>query len=142
MRTALWELQKALLAKLTAYEPLMNKITGVYDDVPQTLINADGSIKPTAFPYVTITVSSNEDFDTKSSIGENIIFVLHMWSKTMGKKESYDMLNLILAALHTPLSIGGGFSIARYVPNRPTVITDIDGKTKHGILELRYYINN
>lgn len=142
MRTALLELQKALYACLSAYDPLMNKVTGVFDEVPQTLIDESGTIKPTAFPYVTLDITSNNEFDTKSSFGENIQFTVHTWSSYSGKAETYLIMNLILAALQTPLSLGSGFSVQRFVPGRPVVITDIDGKTKHGVLDLNYWINN
>jgi hypothetical protein len=142
MRTALLSLQKAIYQALSNYQPLMSKITGVYDDVPQTLIDDTGTIRPTAFPYVTLDISSNNEFDTKSSFGENIQFTIHTWSAYPGKAETYNLTNLIYEALKSPLSLESGFSIARFVPGRPTIITDIDGKTKHGILDLQFWINN
>jgi hypothetical protein len=140
MKTALLELQKALFSKLTSSSALMNKVTGVYDMVPQELIDTSGNVVKTAFPYITLDISTNNGFDTKTSIGENIVYTIHTWSKYEGKKETYDIFNLIFDALKTPLSIGSGFSIARFEPERPTVITDIDGLTKHGILNLTYWI--
>jgi hypothetical protein len=140
MQTALFPLQKAIFQKLTSYQPLMSKIVGVFDDVPQEYIDDTGNAKPTVFPYIQIDLSTNNGFDTKSSFGENITMTLNTYSRYSGHKETYDLMNLIYEALKTPLSLEGGFTIAQFVPGRPDVITDIDGKSKHGILELNFWI--
>lgn len=142
MHTALWPLQQAIYAALTSYQPLVDKVTGVYDAVPQTLIGSNEQVIKTAFPYVTLGEPTNTPFDTKLSFGENIIFPVHCWSNYSGKKEAYEILNLILGAMSKPLSLDGGFSIVDFQPQRPAVIQDIDGLSWHGIEEFRFYINN
>lgn len=110
----------------------MNKVNGVYDYVPEG----------TEYPYITLGEVTNTAFDTKSSIGENIVFPIHTWSAYKGKIESYKIINLILAALKQPFSLEGGFSVQDISPLRPRVFMDIDGKTYHGVQEIRFYINN
>ncbi|MGG3624397.1 DUF3168 domain-containing protein [Bacillus gobiensis] len=134
MKTALFELQKALFQRFTNDTALSSKVDGrIYDAVPEN----------TPYPYVSIGEPTNNPFDTKSSLGENIILSVHCWSSYNGKKEAYEILNLILQSLSgPPLQIGGGFKLQDFRREQMNVIIDIDGKTKHGILELRFYINN
>ncbi|MGG3662519.1 DUF3168 domain-containing protein [Bacillus gobiensis] len=133
MRTALFELQKALFQRFTNDASLSSKVGGrIYDAVPEN----------TPYPYVTIGEPTDTPFDTKSSYGENIILSVHCWSSYNGKKEAYEVLNLILHSLSRPLELGGGFKLQDFRREQMNVIIDIDGKTKHGILELRFYINN
>ncbi|MGG3625532.1 DUF3168 domain-containing protein [Bacillus gobiensis] len=133
MRTALFELQKALFQRFTNDAALSSKVSGrIYDAVPEN----------TPYPYVTIGEPTNTPFDTKTSFGENTILSVHCWSSYSGKKEAYEILNLILQSLSRPLELGGGFKLQDFRREQMNVIIDIDGKTKHGILELRFYINN
>ncbi|WP_332238879.1 DUF3168 domain-containing protein [Sporolactobacillus sp. KGMB 08714] len=141
MQTALPALQSAIYARLKNYQPLMDKVTGVWDDVPQTYIDDSGNTVAAAFPYVTLDVASNIAEDTKLSIGEHIVWQINTFSRYSGKSESYNLLNLIMQALQAPLSLEGGFFIASYVPGRPTVIMDADGVSYHGILTLNFLIN-
>lgn len=132
MQTALLELQKALFARLTSNAELMEVVKGVYDYVPEQ----------TSFPYVSLGEVTNTAFDSKTSIGENIVWPIHTWSMYRGKAESYQIINLILAALKEPLPIGGGFSMQSMQPLRPIVIKDAVSSAYHGIQEIRFYINN
>lgn len=132
MRTSLWELQKAIFERLTEDPEIANKVTGIYDKVSED----------TPKPYCTIGEPDMVPFETKSSFGEETTIVIHVWSDYNGKKETYDILNLILKALTKPLSIGSGFSLFKSKVEGMQVITDIDDITNHGILRLRYFINN
>lgn len=134
MRTALFDLQKALFQRFTNDAALSSKVGGrIYDAVPEN----------TPYPYVNIGEPTNRPFDTKSSFGENIVLSIHCWSAYQGKKEAFEILNLILQSLSgPPLQIGGGFKLQDFKREQMNVIIDIDGKTKHGILEIRFFINN
>jgi len=133
MKTSLWELQKALFLRLSQDDDLTNRVSGVFDDVD----------KNTPCPYVTIGEPIVSPFETKTSFGENMTIVIHCFSQYNGKKEAYDILNLIMASLSkSPLRLGGGFSLVDFRLDRLQVITDSDGTTKHGILSVRYWINN
>lgn len=142
MQTALPSLQKSLYVALNNYSPLRSKITGIWDNVPQTYIDSSGNTVEAAFPYIMLDVASNVPEDTKISFGEQIVMSVNTFSRYAGKAETYNLMNLIMQALHTPLSLEGDFFIASFVPDRPTVIIDADGRSYHGILELTYKINN
>ncbi|MDA7028456.1 DUF3168 domain-containing protein [Bacillus sp. CLL-7-23] len=132
MRSALWPLQTAIFKRLSSDKELNARITGVFDAVSK------GQKKP----YVTMGDDDVMPFDTKTSAGEEINVILHCWSDYNGKKEAMEILDLILQALtKQPLQIEG-FSLCRSTLRGMQVITDIDGYTKHGILRMRYTINN
>lgn len=143
LKTSLWPLQEALFERLTSNVSLSEKITGVFDDVPDEIENDIGEMVSVEYPYVTIGEPEASPFETKTSFGEEITIVLHCWSQYAGRKEAYDILNLMLQAItQSPLPIKGGFSIFKVKIEQMTVITDIDNFTKHGIMRLRFYVNN
>lgn len=131
-QTALWPLQVSLFQRLTNDANVMNLVTGVFDAVPANQ----------AYPYVVIGEPVSDPWDTKTTTGERIALVVHVWSQHMGKKESYDILNACLQATSSRLSIEGGFSIVLQERTNMTVFDDIDGITRHGVLRLRFTINN
>jgi hypothetical protein len=132
LKTSLWALQQALVQRLDSDTALNERITGVFDDVE----------KGTAFPYITIGEPTADPFETKSSFGEEVAVVLDCWSRYAGKKEAYEILNLMLQAItRTPLPIEG-FTLVRTRLQQMTVITDIDNETRHGIMRMRFTINN
>lgn len=127
----MWPLQVAIYERLSNDATLGEMITGVYDDVEAG----------EEFPYIVIGDPTVTPFDTKTSIGENVVVDIHSWSRYDGKKESYDILNAALEALKEPLPLGNGFVMQRQGREQLQVITDIDGTTRHGILRVRFYIN-
>ncbi|KXZ17894.1 phage tail protein [Bacillus nakamurai] len=132
MRSALWPLQAALFKRLSTDEELNGRVTGVFDAVP----------KDQQKPYVTMGDDDVSPFETKTSNGEEINVVLHCWSGYNGKKEAMEILSLMLQALtNRPLEIEG-FLLCRSEMRSMQVITDIDGYTRHGILRMRFTINN
>jgi truncated hemoglobin YjbI len=132
MKTSLLPLQKAIYDRLSGDATLNNIITGVYDQV-----SADA-----VFPYVSIGEDNMTPRGTKNYNGENITTTLHCWSDYPGKKEAKQILDLMLQALtNTPLELSG-FSLVLSKVDQMRVFTDIDGTTRHGVLVLRYYINN
>lgn len=132
MKTSAWPLHMAVYERLNTDTDLNNLITGVYDHVRETAV----------MPYVTIGEQTISTFDTKINSGENITLVLHGWSNYSGKKEAYEMIDLMLQAFSkAPLSIEGGFSLVNFRrESGTTVIQDIDGSTYHAILRVRAYI--
>jgi hypothetical protein len=132
MKTALWPTQVMLYQRLSSDVDLNAKITGVYDEVSSTAV----------FPYVTIGEQVVNPFKTKNSYGENIVWTLHCWSDYSGKKETYDILSLMLQALSKSPLIVDGFALFNAELEDMQVITDIDGSKKHGILQIRFYVNH
>lgn len=135
MQTALPYIQAGFYQVLTSHQPLMDAIEGVFDGVPSEQ----------AFPYVTLGEQTPNPFDTKTSTGEEIVWTLHCWSRYPGRAEAYRILNLMMEAFSSvSLSLGGGFYVVRFERNQSnhaTVIEDIDGQTRHGILRVRLWIN-
>ncbi|MDL2028997.1 DUF3168 domain-containing protein [Bacillus subtilis] len=132
MRSAMWPLQTAIFQRLSTDKELNARVTGVLDAVSKDQIK----------PYVTTGDDDVLPFETKTSKGEIINVVLHCWSDYNGKKEAMQILDLMLQAItREPLEIEG-FSLCRSEMRGMQVITDIDGYTRHGILRMRYTINN
>lgn len=133
MQTAIKEVHRSIYSALTSYTPLMDKVTGVEDGVDETQ----------RFPYIEIGEPTINPNDTKNTIGENIVFVLHTWSDYNGYGETYDIMNLIYAALtDQPLTMLGGFVVQRIDSEGKNMFKDIDGKTRHGVMNFRVYVNN
>ncbi|WP_121605307.1 DUF3168 domain-containing protein [Virgibacillus sp. Bac332] len=133
MQTSLWELQKVIYARLTGHNQIMNVITGVHDKVSASAVK----------PYITIGEPTSEPLRTKTSIGENIVLPLHTWSSYGGKKETYEIFNLILKALKEPLNIEGSFlMLRRELTSMRALYDPIEDEVVHGVMELRFYINN
>lgn len=131
MRTALFEIQKAIYTSLSSHTPLMDKVKGVLDDT-----DADQ-----AFPYVVIGEPSSVPAYTKTTTREEIAWTLHCWSQYQGKKEAYEILSLMNEAFtKQPLRLGGGFSMSSFRAEQMQVFTDIDGETRHGVLRVRFVI--
>jgi hypothetical protein len=133
LKTALWEVHKALYSRLANDTALNEKISGVYDQVGEDVV----------FPYVTIGDPTMTPMETKTSYGENIPWVLHCWSQYSGKKEAYELLNLMIQAItKEPFTIEG-FSLSKVnIEPNMQVFNDIDGNTKHGVLRVRFIVQN
>lgn len=131
-QTALWPLQVSLFQRLTNDSKVMSLVEGVFDAVPDNQ----------AYPYIVIGEPVSDPWDTKTTTGEQIGIVIHVWSRYSGKKEAYDILNTCLQATSNRLTIEGGFSIGLQERTNLTVFDDIDGITRHGVLRLRFTINN
>lgn len=132
IKTSLWPLQECFFKRLSEDTALTSKVKGVYDHVDEN----------TKFPYVTIGDPTVRPFPTKSSSGEEISVVLHCFSKYTGKKEAYEILNLMVQAVTKEDLVIEGFTFFRLELDGMNVITDIDGKTKHGIARFKVWVNN
>jgi Protein of unknown function (DUF3168) len=143
LKTSLWPVQKAIYERLSTDDALMQKINGVYDEVPENIEDDSGESVKVEKPYIVIGEPTMNPFETKSSFGEDIVFVLHTWSDYPGKKETYEILNLMLQAITKRPYVIEGFSLVRVkIEPNMQVLTDIDNVTKHGILRVRFTINN
>lgn len=143
LKTSLWPLQVALYQRLNNDTALSELIKGVYDDVPEEVEDDQGNKIPVELPYVTIGDPTVLPFETKSTFGEQVTVVLHCWSQYEGKKEAYDILNLMFQAItKESWDLEGGFKVFKISLEQMNVILDIDNETKHGIMRLRFHINN
>lgn len=138
MKTSLLSLQTALFSALTNHTPLMDKVEGVFDDVPEWLDEAQTI--PLEPPYVVIGNPTVIDWGSRVLIdGEQITFTLHVWSDHKGKKEVYEIFNLILEALSNPLSLDSGFFMEFQQREFMEVIDDPED-LRHGIIRFRFTV--
>lgn len=130
MKTSLLALQTKLYEALASHTPLMSKVTGIYDDAPKAKT-----------PYVTIGNPTVNDWSSKTFNGEDITFTLHVWSDYKGKKEVYEIFDLLLTALTEPLVINDVFEMEFQRREFMEVLDDNLSGQKHGILRLRFRIS-
>ncbi|GGV80488.1 DUF3168 domain-containing protein [Streptomyces thermoviolaceus] len=98
MATALWPLQQAVYAKLTADTTLMGLVSGVYDEVPEDV----------EFPYVTLGSITELPDDAHDRQGLTAQVVLHIWSKYHGYREAAEILAAMDQVLdRKPLAVDG-----------------------------------
>ena len=122
-----WPVQVAVYQDLIAYTPLMNRVTGVYDHVPQG----------TAYPYVVIGEDTAIEWDTDTSDGVESTLTIHVWSRLKGRRETKEIMELIYDALHrAELQIEGLHSVFCYWEFSETFL-DPDGETRHGVTRFR-----
>ncbi|MER7874830.1 DUF3168 domain-containing protein [Streptomyces solisilvae] len=121
MTTALWPLQQAVYAALTADTTLMSLVSGVYDEVPESAIH----------PYVSFGSVTELVDDAHDQRGLTTNLVLHVWSKYLGFREATE----ILAALDTvldrqPLTVTG-FKDVSVAHQQHTGLRDPDPEIRH-----------
>jgi hypothetical protein len=130
-KTSLGPLQAALFQRLSSDTSVMALVTGVFDYVPEGI----------AFPYIRIGEPTVTPFGTKTTQGEEVAVVIHVWSQYRGKAEAYNILNACLGATTRPLQIAG-FKLQNQELDQLQVFDDIDGMTRHGVLRIKFTINN
>lgn len=103
----------------------------VYDANPE---NAD-------FPYVVMGEITVRDWSDKSEDGTEVHSTIHIWSQYQGKKEVEEMSDAILQALTSSnLDLGPNFRASFDRLDSYNLIIDLDGVTRHGILIMKYLI--
>lgn len=131
VQTAMFELQKGIFQNLISNPSLADKVTGIFDSVEEGQ----------AFPYVTISEPFMLPFETKQKFGEELSIVIHAWSTYNGKKEAVDILNLCLSSLAKKMNLNG-FTVQKVKVDEIRVFDDTDPRIKHGILRMKYTIQN
>lgn len=131
IQTAMFELQKGIFENLSTNPSLKAKVKGVFDAVEEGQ----------AFPYVTISEPSMLPFTTKQKFGEELSIVIHVWSDYSGKKQAIDILNTCLTVLKQRMDLDG-FVIRKVDVDSMRVFDDADPRIRHGILRLKYTIQN
>lgn len=103
----------------------------VFDDMP----------KQEPYPYVTMGEMTGRDWSDKFEPGQEVYSTIHIWSQYAGRKEAADMGDGILQALSkSPLDLAPNFRAVLDELDMNELIIDIDGKTRHGILRMKYLI--
>lgn len=126
MKSPIWLLQKNAyqrITKETAYK--------VYDDDPE---------QP-AYPYIKTGEFDARSWSDKSKPGQEVLFKLHFWSRYPGKKEVAEMMDAVLGILTAAYpALGPEFNVVFQEMESNNILIDIDGATRHGILEMKYLV--
>lgn len=106
----------------------------VFDDNPEN--------EP--YPYVVMGEMTARDWSDKSEPGQEVYSTIHIWSRYEGRKEADEMADALEQALTlSPLDLSPNFHAVldgNDIFDSYDLIIDIDGITRHGILKLRYLI--
>lgn len=123
-----WQVQKAIFTALSGNSTLMTAIGSRLKDTPS---------QDYALPYVHIGEIMTRDWGSKTFVGGEHSVTIHVWSKTRGTKEAWDIIDLIRSTLHEQdfALTGHTLILLRHASSR--VFTDEDGTTIHGVTEFR-----
>mgnify|MGYP001222844618 CR=1 FL=1 len=127
MRSALWPVQRAVYQRLTSHAPLMARVTGVLDDVPEG--------QP--FPYVTLGEWTEIPVLAFGEDGSETTLTLHVWSRYRGWKECNEIVALLNEALDDAELEVEGYRTVLVVYDSATAIRDTDGVTRHMVVRYR-----
>lgn len=129
MASAGWALQKAVYAALSGDTALTARIgtNQVFDDVP----------RDAEFPYVAFGPTVERDWSTGSEVGREHAFVLHVWSRHSGRRETVEVMDAVRAALHDQSLILDGHRLINLRHEMSEVRRDEDGETYQGIVRFR-----
>ena len=100
------------------------------------------SIAPqdTAYPYVIIGLETMRDVGTKTLDGNVYNVDIDVWSQYRGQKEIKEIMERIYNLLNNAtISVSGASSVMSYVVNAVT-LTEVDGITRHGIVNIDFTI--
>ena len=101
----------------------------------------DATPENEVFPYIIMGSIDGKDWSDKSTPGQEVTITVHVWSQYKGKKEVLEIGDGVLQAVtRDPLDLGGGFNAVVDNFGGHRVIVDIDGFTRHGILEFEFMI--
>ena len=103
----------------------------VYDENPQNAV----------YPYVVMGEMTAKRWCDKLENGMEVYATIHIWSRYAGRKECDEMSGAILQALSSiPISMAPSFEVALDKLDGYKLLVDLDGRTRHGILRLKYLI--
>lgn len=122
-----WGLQKAIVERLQNDGALIQKINKrVYDVTPPNPI----------FPYVVLGQDTIKSWNSKTSLGHDISFVVHVFTRDKSRMEMKDIIEKIIDALTlNPLCLEK-YSIVQLVPELFQSFVELDQMTCHGIIKL------
>lgn len=117
-----YAVQAALHAALEADAPLMGTVTGVFDFVPPQ----------TAFPYVTLGEMRVTDVSTVECTLRQVEPVLHVYSRSKGRREVSDIMEKLHARLHNGALPIAGYTLVSLRFAGSDIVQERDGNTYHG----------
>lgn len=121
-----YAMQEALHAALEADAELMAAVNGVFDFVPAK----------TALPYVTFGEMRVTDVSTLEATLMQVEPVLHIYSRSKGRKEVSDIIETLHSLLHNKTMTLSGYTLVslRFVGS--DIALERDGQTYHGRMRL------
>lgn len=108
MATKMFEVQQSIFQQLQASEAFTQKVTGLYDFVPEN----------TPLPYTTFGRIVSVPLNTKVENGEVVTVTIDVWSEAKGRKETVEILVAIEDALKKELNLTNADLIGQKVSNR------------------------
>lgn len=127
MRSALWPVQQAVYQRLLSYAPLIARVTGVLDHVPEGQ----------AYPYVAIGEFIELPHLAFGEDGSEVVLALHIWSRYRGWKECSEILALLNDTLDDAELEVEGYRTVLVAFQESTTIRDTDGLTRHVVARYR-----
>lgn len=125
MTWAPYEYQKRVFEILNAHPTLAGK---VFDRVPDA----------TPFPHVQLSDESEwADRGSHTTEGWTATFVVHIWSRAFGRKETMDLMALIDGLLHNVDLAAVGWKDLSFRREFGTILIDDDNVTFHGVIRYK-----
>lgn len=127
MKSPLWPLQTALFQRVKALS---------------TFRVSDATEEQAEFPYIKMGETHCLPWSDKSKPGQTVIQTFHFWSRYQGRKECLEMMDEVLRSITggwTP-DLGSEFRVVHQELDGQEVIVDLDGSTRHGVLRMKYLI--
>ncbi|PYE88389.1 uncharacterized protein DUF3168 [Phyllobacterium leguminum] len=123
------ELQKAVYLALCDDAALRARLGGpkIYDHI--------SAIAP--FPYVTFGQTTVYDWSTGSEIGDEHLFTIHVWSRTGGRKQVLDIMDLIAARMAQAIPTLDGHRLVNLALQYSQARNDDERDGYHGLLRYR-----
>jgi len=95
----------------------------------------------TSCPYISMGPIRGLPWTDKSQDGQEVYATLDFWSEHHGRAEAAKMMDDALQAITaSDLTLAGGFLAAFSDLDTNEIIVDIDGVSRHGILILKFLI--
>lgn len=122
-----WVLQKAIVERLQNDDDLIQKINKrVYDVTPPNPV----------FPYVVLGQDTIKAWNSKTSLGHDISFIIHIFTRNRSRMEMKDIIAKIIDALKlNPLYLEANLLIY-LIPELVQSFIELDQMTCHGIIKL------
>lgn len=128
-----YELQIGLYDKLKDDAQLMAMVDAIYDNPPQQ----DDPASNAPFPFVTISESTLQPWDTDTEIGTEATATVHVWSRASHALEAKQIQAAIYRVLHRDTIAITGYTVVGIDLINQTVERDPDGITRHGVQDFR-----
>jgi len=94
----------------------------------------------TSYPYVIIGSESIRDVGTATLDGNVYNIDIEVWSQYRGQKQIKEVMERIYNLVNNAtISVSGASSVMSYV-NNATTMTEVDGITRHGIVNIDFTV--